>query len=72
MTAAEHAVAVVIIHRAAEMTPRGREKVAEWLCAQAVTLLRDSASLGPRYRARYMYAPKHYRRSATHRTGDRP
>lgn len=54
------AAAVLTIHGASQMTPKGRQAVAQWLKQQAVSLLELAVSPGyaERYIARYVYTPK--------------
>lgn len=48
--------AVVTIHGAPAMTPRGRLQIATWLRRQASILLKDGKKYTPgRFTARYLY-----------------
>lgn len=53
--AAPKVAATVVIHRAAEMTPEGRKKVAQWLRSRAAYLEKHSDLIGPRFTQRYLY-----------------
>jgi hypothetical protein len=47
--------ATLTIHRAADMTPTGRKRIADWLLQQRQTLLKNAKQLSSRYTARYLY-----------------
>lgn len=51
----ERSAAVLTIKDAAEMTPDGRKRIAEWLRHCAKALPKDGANYAPRFRARYLY-----------------
>jgi hypothetical protein len=51
---AARAVAVVTIHRAGEMTPRGRALVGAWLRHQAAMLELTGKNYATRFRGRYI------------------
>jgi hypothetical protein len=46
-------IATLTIRRAGEMTTKGRERVVEWLRAQALALSNDGKDYAPRFTARY-------------------
>jgi hypothetical protein len=48
--------AIVTIHKAANMTPAGRKRIAKWIRKQADFLEQNAKELSPRYTARYLYA----------------
>jgi hypothetical protein len=54
----EKTAAVVTIHRAGEMSPRGRRRIAAWLRRQAGFLEKYPNELSSRYTARYIYLDK--------------
>ena len=47
--------AILTIHRAADMTRKGRADIVKWLRRQASLLTRDADKLATRYTARYLY-----------------
>ena len=49
------AAAVVTILRAADMTPSGRKRIADWLRAQARFLTKSGPKFSARFTARYLY-----------------
>lgn len=46
---------IVCIHRAAEMTPKGRREVAAWLRKTADGLVKEGDNYAARFTARYFY-----------------
>ena len=55
----EKSAAILTIHHAARMTPRGRKVIAHWLRRQAGLLERHADQYAGRYTARYLYTPTH-------------
>lgn len=47
--------ATLTIHKAGDMTKRGRRRIAQWLRAQADLIEEQGSEYAPRFRARYMY-----------------
>lgn len=52
---AAKAAAILTIHDAAKMTPKGRAAVVKWITKQAVLLDQYPDQLSTRYTARYLY-----------------
>ena len=50
--------AIVTVHRAPDMTPRGRKAIAAWLRRQARCLESHGRQFSGRFTARYLYATK--------------
>lgn len=51
---AEKSIARLVIHRAGEMTPEGREDIAAWLRNQAMQLENDGDNYSKVFTARYL------------------
>ncbi len=51
----EKSAAILTIHRAPEMSKRGRKAIAAWLRRQAGFLEHNSDELANRFTARYLY-----------------
>lgn len=51
---AEKSIARLVIHRAGEMSPYGREDIAQWLRKQAEQLERDGENYSKVFTARYL------------------
>lgn len=49
------AAAIVTIHRAGEMTAKGRRDIAKWLRRHAELLLEHGAQYSARFTGRYLY-----------------
>ncbi len=49
------AAAILTIHRAREMTPAGRKRIARWLDQQKRFFLKYPQKLSQRFMARYLY-----------------
>lgn len=47
--------ATITIHRAADMTKKGRTAIAAWMRKQAEFLEKEGLNLSRRYTARYLY-----------------
>lgn len=47
--------AIVTIHDASKMTPRGRREIAKWLRSRAALLEKEHAHLASRFTSRYYY-----------------
>lgn len=56
--APEKSAATIVIREAANMTPRGRRAIANWLRRTAKCLLESHANFAPTFTARYMYPSK--------------
>lgn len=54
----EHRAATLTIHRAGDMTPKGRKDIAAWLRHCAVSLLKHGADYSKRVTASYRYEGK--------------
>lgn len=50
--------ATLTVHRAGQMTPKGRASVVKWLRQQASNLSRHGKLYSARFTARYLYAEK--------------
>lgn len=53
--ATEKTAAVLTIKNAADMSPKGRREIADWLREQAKTLEAEGVQYSSRFRARYLY-----------------
>ena len=51
----EKSAAILTIHRAPEMSKRGRKAIADWLRRQADFLEHNADELSKRFTARYLY-----------------
>jgi hypothetical protein len=51
----EKCAASITIHDAADMTPKGKKEIAEWLRKQAKMLLKEGDNYPTRFRASYLY-----------------
>lgn len=46
-------VATVILKRPADMTPKGRRQIAQWLASRGKLLMKHADLMAPRFTARY-------------------
>lgn len=54
----EHRAATLTIHRAADMTAKGRKEIAAWLRKQATNLVWHGSNYTKRFTASYRYEGK--------------